>query len=105
MSVLNQTPQIILILTIAGIVLSFATLGLLIGSQIYQRWILYVFSISGSTAGVGFTATTTAEIGLWDTDFTVFTDVDPNFFGVTDSATTGTIDSAESGYFSKGILF
>lgn len=87
------------ILTIFGVLFSLTTIGLLTGSQIKQNWISYMFAEPGTTFG-GFIATTNADIGIWETSYTivsVFTN--PLVPTVTLS---DTIDSSTTGYFSEG---
>ncbi|XP_071122962.1 uncharacterized protein [Mytilus edulis] len=99
--------------TIIGVMFSFVTLVLLIASQIKQTWILYKFVISGSVQAVylgnpvtvTYTFTTTADIGIWNYDFSTISAYSNQIPGIAEDGTiTGTEDSATSGYFSEAAV-
>lgn len=96
--------------TIIGVMFSFVTLVLLIASQIKQNWILYEFVLTGpiqyGLLTIQYEFTTTADIGIWNFDFSTVSVYTPNVPNVLVNGTiTGTKDSSTSGYFSEGNKF
>jgi hypothetical protein len=98
-----------------AIVFSVATASLLIVSQYQQNWISYNFVITGSQSAtvlqlgfpviisITYTFTTAADVGLWTTYYSTDKQYSQEISGILENGrTTGTLDSATSGYFTEG---
>jgi hypothetical protein len=104
-----KIPVPVLILTCAGIICGIASWSILIVCQVKQYWIYYITTLSGTitittpfTFSTTYVATINAEIGLWETYYTVNTDFANAL--VPDSFTADTVDSAKTDYFDEGAV-